>query len=824
MGWSIAWVLVACARPPVESSDDVAPSASTAAPPSAPAASVPALASTYRLPPPDVVALVDARPTPTPIVAPDGASMLLLHAPAMPGIAEVARPFARLAGMRIDEGRAAQRRTRAYDGLSIVATDDGVEQWIARQGSGQFADASWSPDGSTIAWLSLADDRIELWTRTRGQAPVQRVGRVLDVLASAYRWGADGKIFTVLPGRDDALRPAPARPTTPSGPIVEDARGEQAQNRTWQDLLANPVDEAMFEHYATGRIAVLEPGHDARAIGAPGMFASLEPSPDGRFLLVERIQRPFSYQVPWFRFAKVVEVWDDTGAVVATIDEQGPAETIPIEGVRTGPRDVQWSPTEAATLVWTEALDGGDPKQKADHRDRVVVQSAPFVEAPVERWRATHRVMGFDPLERGARALVTEYDRDRRWSTTWLVDLSSAGAAPKKLFDRSSRDAYADPGRPVHRVLSSGLAAVRVEDESIWLAGEGATPTGDRPFLDRFDLASAKATRLLQSPADAHAEFLGFVGPPAAGAMLVRREAPFEVPNVHVVTGDSWRAVTHFVDPQPELRKATKQLLKYRREDGVELSGTLYLPPNIPEGRKLPLLVWAYPLEYNDKDTAGQVRAAPNRFVRFSGMSPLPLVTQGWAVLDDAAMPVIGHPETMNETLLQQLEMAAAAAIDAAAAAAPIDRERVAVGGHSYGAFMTANLLAHTDLFRAGIARSGAYNRTLTPFGYQSERRTLWEAPETYVRVSPLVHAEKIREPLLLVHGEVDDNSGTFPMQSQRLFHALRGTGGTARLVILPGEAHGYAARESVLHMLAEEIDWLRTHVESVGPRVEGAP
>jgi hypothetical protein len=288
-----------------------------------------------------------------------------------------------------------------------------------------------------------------------------------------------------LPGPDDAIRPAPTRPTTPSGPIVEDAKGEQAQNRTWQDLLTNPVDEAMFEHYATGRIAVIEAGGEARAIGTPGMFASLEPSPDGRFLLVERVQRPFSYQVPWFRFARAVEVWDLEGSVVATIDAQGPAETIPIEGVRTGPRDVQWIPTEAATLVWTEALDGGDPKQKAEHRDRVLVQTAPFVDAPVERWRATHRVMGFDPLERGARALVTEYDRDRRWSTTWLVDLASSTAAPKKLFDRSSRDAYADPGRPVHRVLSSGLAAVRVEDDAIWLAGEGATPAGDRPFLDR---------------------------------------------------------------------------------------------------------------------------------------------------------------------------------------------------------------------------------------------------------------------------------------------------------------------------------------------------
>jgi len=789
--------------------------------PPAPVAA-PALASTYRLPPPEVVALVDMRPMPGTIVAPDGSEVMLVHQPAMPGIAEVARPFARLAGMRIDEGRAAQRRVRAYDGISRIATADGSERWIAKVGSGAFADASWSPDGSTIAYLELQGDRVALWTAARGAPGVLRVASVLDVLAPAYRWGTGGRMFVVLPGVDDRPRAAPSRPPTPSGPVVEDARGEKAQNRTWQDLLASAYDEALFEHYATGRVAVLDPEGEPRAIGAPGMFASIAPSPDGTLLLVERIRRPFSYQVPWERFARTVEVWDMDGRVVATIDDQGPAEAIPIEGVRTGPRDVQWLVGEPATLVWAEALDDGDPRKRVDHRDRLLVQPAPFGDPPVERWRATHRVASIDVLEDGPRALVTEYDRDRRWATTWLVGLREGASTPGKLFDRSVRDAYRSPGKPLHRVLPSGLAAVRVDDGAIHLVGEGATPQGDRPFIDRFELATTTKTRLLQSPTDAHVEFVGFAGAPKDGAVIVRREAPLEPPNLHVVAGERWRAITSFVDPTPELRTVEKRLLKYRRRDGVELSGTLYLPTNVPKGRKLPLFVWAYPLEYNDKDTAGQVRAAPNRFVRFGGLSPLPLVTQGWAVLDDAAMPVIGHPETMNETLLEQLELAAEAAITAAAEAAPIDRERVAVGGHSYGAFMTANLLAHTDLFKAGIARSGAYNRTLTPFGYQSERRTLWEAPETYVRVSPLVHAEKIREPLLLVHGEVDDNSGTFPMQSQRLFHALKGNGGTARLVILPGEAHGYVARESVMHLLAEEIEWLKVHVEQAGARPGG--
>lgn len=132
---------------------------------------------------------------------------------------------------------------------------------------------------------------------------------------------------------------------------------------------------------------------------------------------------------------------------------------------------------------------------------------------------------------------------------------------------------------------------------------------------------------------------------------------------------------------------------------------------------------------------------------------------------------------------------------------------------------MTANLLAHSDLFRAGIARSGAYNRTLTPFGFQSERRTFWEAPEMYAKVSPFWYADKIKEPILLIHGEADNNQGTFPIQSERMFAAIRGNGGTARLVMLPLEAHGYAAKESTEHTLFEMVQWFDKWVKNAKPR-----
>jgi len=753
--------------------------------------------------------LVLAPPTPGAWIDPTGARVLVTHAAAMPPIAEVARTFAPLAGMRIDERRGAQRRVRTLAGLEIVDVADGAATKIAQDST--ISSPRWSPDGTRLAWLVLADDRVTLWSAKADGTDARAITDVLDVLAPAFDL-AGTEMLVVVP---TAKGPAPDRRSLPNGPVIEDAAGERAQNRTYQDLLANERDAAAFEHYATGQLAWVSPdapdGVGAKPFGATGMFSEFSTSPDGTLILVERVRRPFSYVVPFERFGRVVEVWDRSGNVVATIADQEPAETIPIDGVRTGPRQLEWLATEPATLTWFEALDDGDPRKQVPHRDQLLRAEAPFT-APVEIMKLEHRARDISPLEDGKRALVREYDRDRRWTTTWIGDVRPGGAATK-LFDRSSLDAYGDPGTPVMRTLPSGHHAIALADDAIFLHGDGATPNGDRPFLDRMVLADKATTRLVASTDDTQVDFVGFAGPPGGDRFVVSRQSQEVAPNVYLLAAGSERALTTWPEPHPSMRGVTRKLLKYKREDGVELSGTLYLPAGSPPPDGWPLLVWAYPIEFNDRDTAGQVRAATNVYPRVTASSPLAVLAAGYAVLDDAAMPVVGDPETMNDTLLKQLEGAASAAIDAAAATGAVDRTRVAVGGHSYGAFMTANLLAHTELFRAGIARSGAYNRTLTPFGYQSERRTLWEAPETYAKVSPLLHADKIDEPILLIHGELDDNSGTFPLQSQRLFSAIRGSGGVARLVILPGEAHGYTARENLLHMLAEEIDWLDAHV-----------
>ncbi|MEX1366685.1 MAG: prolyl oligopeptidase family serine peptidase, partial [Nannocystaceae bacterium] len=738
---------------------------------------------------------------------------------ALPGIDMVARPFERLAGLRIDAQRHGRRRTRWTREITVVSLADGTKTPVQLPADSRITQPVWSPDGQHLAFTRDGGEGLELWVAAAQTGSARRLGtvRVSDVLGAAFVWmpGSGSLLVREVPPE---LSVAPQRPAVPSGPVVEDTSGKAATNRTYQDLLTDAADEAMFEHFATSRLAIVDLEGHAQPLGSPGLVSSAEPSPDGKYVLVERLRRPFSYTVPSYRFARLIEVVDAKAKVVRRVADQDVADEIPIQGVRTGPRTVHWQPGRPATLVWTEALDGGDPRKEVEHRDRLMSHAAPFADTPEERLRVEHRLVDTAWTDQPGHALVTEYDRDRRWVTTRMHALDTPGDEPTVLVDRSTRDAYADPGEPVTRVLPDGSEVVIVHEGSIYLAGAGASPEGDRPFLDRHELATGKTERLMQSEGEQHMQFVDFAGP-GHESFVVRRESAEQPPDFFVQGPDGERRLTELPDPHPQLTGIRKQILSYTRRDGVPLSGTLYLPPDYEDGQRLPLVIWAYPLEYNDGDTAGQVRAAPRRFTRLGGTSPLMFLTQGYAVLGDAAMPIVGDPETMNDGFLDQVVWSAEAAIDAAVEAGVADRDRVGVAGHSYGAFMTANLLAHSDLFRAGIARSGAYNRSLTPFGFQSERRTLWEATDTYVAVSPLFSADRIDEPLLMVHGEVDANSGTFPLQSQRLFHALQGTGGTARLVMLPAESHGYTARESVLHVLAESFEWFDRHVKNAEPR-----
>ncbi len=774
----------------------------------------------YRKPPQVIVDMLEAPLTPRVSIDPTGQMMLLVQPRNMPSIEDLAQPMLRLAGSRINPSTNGNFTTSYNTGLALRRISDNQEFEIVLPPGARLGFPTWSPDGSRFAFLMYKDNGIELWVghaktmraRVLAEAQVNAAGR------SAYRWMPDSRhILCRLIPRDRGEMPQ--RSAIPTGPVVEENTGRISPVRTYQDLLTDPHDEAMFDWIMTSRLVMLDCASNERTIiGGPAIYSNFDPSPDGRYLLVSKIQRPYSYRVTARSFPESVEIVDVQGNQVARLADLPLRDTTPLGGVPTGPRSFQWAPYEdTANLLWIEALDEGDPKKEVSHRDSLHLLEAPFDGAAKEIFRTEHRFSGINWIEKSSYALVSEYDRDRRWTRSWRLNVGSEIEQPRVVFDRSSQDRYGDPGRPVMRTNSAGRQVAYLRNGNIFLSGSGASPKGDRPFLDRMNLLTLVTDRMWRSAEKTYESMMTML--PDSDRIITRYETPDDPPNYFMrdLEHDLVRQLTFFEDPTPELRGIQKQLVTYMRDDGVPLSATLYLPAGYEPGEPLPLIVWAYPREFNSARTAGQVRGSPYRFTRIRGTSHLFFLTQGYAIMDGATMPVIGDPETMNDTFLDQIVASARAAIDTAAEMGVGDPRRVGVGGHSYGAFMTGNLLAHCDLFNAGIARSVAYNRTLTPFGFQSERRTLWEAPMSYFRISPFMHADKINEPILLIHGEKDNNSGTFPIQSQRFFHALKGHGATVRLVMLPHESHGYRAKESVMHVLAEMIDWFDTHVKRSG-------
>lgn len=776
----------------------------------------------YLEPPADVLRVFDAPPTPVPVFSPDRRRLALVEPEMHPAVDVIARPFQRLAGVRIDPATGGQRCVTQVRGLRIVDVETGTGR-VVRLPDRLFGEPSWSLDGRWLALVRHAEGGKEVWIAEAGTASLRRLGEhvVLDALAGGswtligqpgvpLHWAAGGRLLATLA---PARRPAPPEPEP--GPRVEETQGKRSEMATFQDLLASEADEDLFDYHARAQLAWLEPETGAaHPLGEPGLIYGYDPSPDGRYLLVARLERPFSHRVPWELFARTVEVWDWEGRVVARVAELPIADEVPRQGVPVGPRSIGWQANRPASLVWTEALDGGDPTVKVPHRDALHRLEAPFDARPQTLRLIEHRLAGRAWLPEADQVLIQEYDRDRRWRVLSLHDLGRPDAR-RVLFDLSVNDAYGDPGSPVLETRADGSTAVVVDGGAMFLAGAGAGESGFRPFFDRYDLGSGETRRLFTSRADRLESFLAF-GPGSRTEIVLSHQSPAEPPNLHVadLAGGSRRALTEDRDPFPELTGAVKTIVRYRRADGVPLSGTLHLPPGEQlGGRRLPVVVWAYPMDFSDPDTAGQVRASDQTFTRPLPLGPLWFLLRGWAVLEGAAMPVLGDPDTMNDTFVEQVVASAQAAVDELDRLGVVDRSRIVVAGHSYGGFMTATLLAHSDLFAAGIARSGAYNRTLTPFGFQTERRSFWEAPQVYLNVSPFAHADKIKAPILLVHGAADSNSGTYPLQSERLFQALQGLGGTARLVVLPHEDHAYRARESVLHVIAEQLAWVERWV-----------
>ena len=765
----------------------------------------------YRRPPADVAAIVEAKPTPQVSMNTTRDALLLTDYNPNPSIATLAQPFLKLGGLRINPQINARQRITEYTGCTVQWFMEGKNVPVEMPKTGQMVGIpSWSPDGKRIAFAVDVADGVQLWVADARTGKSKRLGDfyINDVLGSPFSWFEDSERISVrsIPkGRG----PAPNATVVPTGPSIEETSGKVSQVMTYQDLLKNEHDEFLFEYYASSQLLTVQASSGKyQTLGNPGLYMSVDWSPDERYLLATQLKKPFSYRVQYNNFARKTEIWDQNGKPICILAEYPVTDEIPRQGVVDGPRSFDWQLRQDARLIWVEALDGGDPKRKVDFRDKVMLMDAPFSSPPRELLKTKYRYAGFEWLATKDAALLTEYDRDRRWYTTYHIDLQNP-AKKDTLFDQSINDDYANPGNPVFERMPNGDWVVAQDGDWLYYNAEGASEEGQYPRLDKINLKTKEKQTLYESAKNTLEEFIAFAGK-GRERIVTRYQSKTEVPNFFMVnlSNKSRSPLTDFKDPAPQLTGIEKQVVKYTRPDGVPLSGTLYLPADYKPGQKLPLFLWAYPLEYSDKSTAGQVRVTDNNFTFYRNDSPLFFVTQGYAVLMNATIPIVGDPETMNDTFREQATASGRAAIDYLDSLGIIDRSKVGVGGHSYGAFMTANLLAHSDDYAYGIARSGAYNRTLTPFGFQSERRSYWEAKDIYMNVSPFNFVDKIKKPLLLIHGEADNNPGTYTVQSERMYQAIKGTGGTARFVLLPHESHGYRAKESVLHVLAEMFDW----------------
>jgi dipeptidyl aminopeptidase/acylaminoacyl peptidase len=778
----------------------------------------------YQLPPDEIVEIVDAKPTPGVSLSPGNKYIAILEQPNLQLIEDIARQELRLGGIRIDPKSNGPSRLSYYINIKVKDLEGKIEYLIKNlPENSKITNFQWSPDGEKFCFTLTTNNGIELWKADiENLQAVKLTDAILNntFRGMAYVWLPDGKTIlykSVLENRGDP----PKDKDVPEGPVIQENIKGKAALRTYQDLLKSPYDEILFEYYASSQLVKLVLDEGSVEFGLPGIFTDFTSSPDGQYVLIQKLEKPFSYLVPYYRFPVSVEIWDNNGKKIHQLAEIPLTEDIPkgFDAVRKGPRSFRWRSDVPATIYWVTAMDEGDPEINTEIRDQVYYLQAPFNGEPIKSITTNLRFSGLT-WGNNKLAVVREYWRKSRQTKVSLFDPVQPEDSKKIIFDYSSEDRYNNPGNFAVTQNDYGRYVLLTADngKSLYLMGQGASPEGNRPFIDKYFLKTGETDRLWRSEAPYYERTIEIINE-KKGIVLTSRQSKTDPPNYYLrnLKNGKITQITDFPHPYPQLQGIEKQLIKYEREDGVKLSFELYLPPgyNKDKDGPLPTLLWAYPREYKSADAAGQIAGSPYSFIRISPSSALVFITQGYALLNNTSFPIIGEEdEEPNNTFVEQLVANAEAAINKAIEMGVTNRSRVAVSGHSYGAFMTANLLAHSDLFAAGIARSGAYNRTLTPFGFQAEPRTYWEAPEIYYQMSPFMHADKVKAPILLIHGMADNNSGTFPIQSERFYSALKGHGATVRLVMLPYESHGYNARESILHMQWEMLQWLDKFVK----------
>lgn len=779
----------------------------------------------YQQPPQQILDLVDASTAPSVLLDDAGENVVMLYRDAYKSINELSEIELRLGGLRINPKTNIGSRTNYWNNIRVKkATDATAKQISGLPENPRLSNFSWSPNEKMIACLNTTSAGAEVWILDLEKAVVKKVtpASVNANMGDAINWFKDNNAMLVkmLPASRSAL--INTAEAVPTGPTISVSDGAKAQNRTYQDLLKNPNDEANFETLAYSELKKVSIGGMVSDFLPKAMYRNISFSPDGSYVMVSEIQRPFSYLVPYTRFPYKEIIYDKSGNKLQTVNEVPLDEVRPkgFMATRTGKRNFSWRADKPSSLVYTEAQDGGDPETKVDYRDIVYELQAPFTGSGNQILKTINR---FSSITWGNDNTAVAYDywwNDRN-TKTYLFNPSNGGKEAKIISDRNYQDQYSDPGDFVTKRNKYNRYVLEMNGDHAYLMGDGYSEEGQFPFIDEYNVTTEKTNRIYQTRYTDKKERLYDAIDMKKGKILVRIESQNEYPNYYfrdINKKEALTPVTSFENPYKSLQDVHKEVIAYKRADGLQLEGTLYLPVGYDKEKKekMPMILWAYPREFKDKNSASQSTSNPNEFIYPYYGSPIYWVTRGYVVLDDAAFPIVGEgDEQPNDSFRKQLVGNAKAAIDAVDSLGYIDRTRVGVGGHSYGAFMVANLLSHSDLFAAGIARSGAYNRTLTPFGFQSEERSYWDSPETYNTMSPFMHADKMKTPLLLVHGEADNNSGTYPLQSERYFNALKGLGAPARLVMLPKESHGYRAKESILHLLWEQDTWLEKYVKN---------
>lgn len=776
----------------------------------------------YQTPPKEIMELADVKLPPAVSMTEDANYAVLRYRNQYKSIEELSETELRLGGLRINPVTNISSRERYYSDIAVLNVKSGEETKInGLPENPRLANFSWSPDQSMMAFTNTTKKGVELWILDVKKNEVQKIteDHINANVGSPFEWFQDNSALLVKFLPKDKKPLISEKDAVPTGPTVSVNEGQKAQNRTYQDLLKNKNDEFNFEQLVRSEIYKVDLKGNKTLWKDVDMYRSLNFSPDGEYILVTTIERPFSYIVPFYRFPYTTIIYDKEGNEIKKILEVPLIEELPkgFMAERKGMRNLNWRSDKPATLYWAEVLDEGDPEVDVEYRDEVFTLNAPFdgEKKSILKTKNRFSYIGWGNEEL---AIAIDYWWNTRNIKTYIFNPSDSKQEAKIIYDRNYQDRYNDPGSFVFKRNKFGKSTLVVDGDFMYLLGDGYSPEGIRPFVDKFNIKTQKTERLWRADGKETLESIIDFKDPKKGILLTRIESKSQYPNYYfrnIKTGEL-KPVTNFNNPFVALQNVKKEVIKYKRDDGLELSGTLYLPLGYEEGKKYPMVMWAYPREFKDKSTAGQVSSSPNEFIYPWYGSPIFWLTRGYVVLDDASFPIVGEGDKEpNDTFIKQLVANGKAAIDAVDKLGYIDPNKVAVGGHSYGAFMTANLLTHSNDYAAGIARSGAYNRTLTPFGFQSEERNYWEAPEIYYEMSPFMHADEMKTPLLLIHGAADNNSGTYTMQSERYFNALKGLGATVRLVLLPKESHGYSARESVLHVLWEQDQWLEKYVKN---------